>query len=296
VDFAAGVFTNLSPEHLDYHKDMPGYARAKGRLFGLLSPDAAAVFNVDDGNAARVVGGTRARLIGFGFGKGAQVRAVDCRTGPGGSRWRMVSPWGEVRLSTCLAGRHNVYNCLAAAAVTAALAVELPTVARGIAGVSSVRGRLESVDEGQDFAVFVDYAHTDDALENVLKAVRPMTMKRVIVVVGCGGDRDVSKRPRMRAVAGRLADHCVVTSDNPRSEDPMKIIEQMMHGATDASKFTIEPDRRAAITQAIGMARAGDVVLIAGKGHETSQIFGDRRVHFDDREVAGEVLRKAVSS
>jgi UDP-N-acetylmuramoyl-L-alanyl-D-glutamate--2,6-diaminopimelate ligase len=159
-----------------------------------------------------------------------------------------------------------------------------------------VRGRLEPVDEGQDFAVFVDYAHTDEALKNVLKTARELTRKHVIVVFGCGGERDTSKRPRMRRAAETLADHCVVTSDNPRGEDPQAIIRQIMRGARDLSKFTVEPDRRSAITRAVATARPGDLVLIAGKGHETCQIFKDYRVHFDDREVAREVLRKVVSS
>ena len=169
-------------------------------------------------------------------------------------------------------------------------------IARGVAALSSVPGRLEPVDVGQKFAVFVDYAHTAVALENVLMTVRELTKHRVIVLFGCGGERDKSKRRRMRGAAESLADHCVVTSDNPRGEDPKAIIDQVMRGAEDLSKFTVEIDRRVAITRAIELARPGDLVLIAGKGHETVQIFKDRRVRFDDREVAREVLRKAASS
>lgn len=294
VTFAAAVFTNLSSEHLDHHKDMASYARAKGRLFELLSADAVAVINTDDDHGLRVAGRTKAKRVTFGFRGSPDVTASDLDTGLTGSRFTVTSPWGELALRTPLPGEHNVYNCVAAAAVTLALGIEVSAVVRGLAELSCVPGRLEPIDAGQDFTVFVDYAHSDDALENVLKAVRRMTEKRVIVVFGCGGDRDVTKRPRMRAVAEELADHCIVTSDNPRSEDPQAIIDQIMRGARDTRKFTIEPDRATAINCAVQMARGGDVVLIAGKGHETCQIFADRRIHFDDREVARQALGKAV--
>jgi len=295
VDFAAGVFTNLSREHLDYHKTMASYARAKGRLFAKLSGDAVLVVNGDDRYVEKVIGRRRRGVIRFGFKRDVDVRVVSFETGVRGSRARVLSPWGEIDLVTPLAGKHNVYNCVAASTVLAALGIDMGAVVRGVAGLSCVRGRLEPVDEGQDFAVFVDYAHTDEALKNVLRTVRELTKKRVIVAFGCGGERDVSKRPRMSRTAEKLADHCVVTSDNPRGEDPEVIIDQIMRGARDLSKFTVESDRRAAITGAIGMARPGDLVLIAGKGHETCQIFKDRRIHFDDREIAREVLRKVVS-
>lgn len=294
VTFAAAVFTNLSREHLDHHKDMPSYARAKARLFDPLAVEALAVINTDDDHWEDVAGRTKAKRITYGFRGSPDVKVSELETGLTGSRFSMSSPWGERVLTTPLPGRHNVYNCVAAATVTSALGIDPSAAARGIAELSRVSGRLEPVDVGQDFAVFVDYAHSDDALENVLKAVRRMTEQRVIVVFGCGGDRDVTKRPRMRAVAEELADHCIVTSDNPRSEDPQDIIDQIMRGVRDARKFTVEPDRTTAIHRAVGMAHAGDVVLIAGKGHETYQIFRDRRIHFDDREVAREALRKVV--
>ncbi|HUU42523.1 MAG TPA: UDP-N-acetylmuramoyl-L-alanyl-D-glutamate--2,6-diaminopimelate ligase [Planctomycetota bacterium] len=296
VTFAAGVFTNISGEHIDYHKDMTRYVRAKGRLFARLDPDAVAVVNADDPYTGEVLSGSRVRrVIRYGLGAGAEVRAVDVETGVGGSRFRVASPWGELVLTSPLAGEHNVYNCLAAATVTAALGVTPDAVREGIARLAVVPGRLEPVDEGQDFAVFVDYAHTDNALENALKAARKLTSRRVIVVFGCGGDRDRTKRPRMRAVAEELAHVCVVTSDNPRTEDPADIIEQIMRGTRDPSKFIVEVDRRTAIRRAVETARPGDLVLIAGKGHETYQIFKDRTIHFDDREVAREVLREVTS-
>jgi len=274
---------------------MPSYARAKARLFRQLTTEALAVANSDNEYWEQVVARTRARVIRFGFRGTPEVKVTDFETGLSGSRFRLSAAWGEMDLTTPLPGEHNVYNCVAAAATTVALGIEPAAIARGIANLTTVSGRLEPVDEGQDFTVFVDYAHSDDALENVLKAVKKLTKRRVIVVFGCGGDRDVTKRPRMRAVAEELADHCVVTSDNPRSEDPQDIIDQIMRGVRDSSKFTVEPDRATAIKLAIGMAQAGDLVLIAGKGHETYQIFKDRRIHFDDREVAREALRKVVS-
>ena len=295
VEFAAGVFTNLSREHLDYHKTMAAYARAKGLLFGRLPRDAVSVVNGDDRYVGIVVGDRRG-VIRFGFKKGSDVRVVSFETGVKGSRFSILSPWGKMDLATPLPGKHNVYNCVASAAVAAALGIDPPAIARGIAALSSVPGRLEPVDAGQDFTVFVDYAHTPDALKNVLKTVRKLAANRVIVLFGCGGERDRSKRPRMRAVAEKLADHCVVTSDNPRGEDPQDIIDQIMRHAADPSRFTVEIDRRAAIARAVAMARPGDLVLLAGKGHETWQIFKDRRVHFDDREVARDVLRKAGST
>ena len=295
VKFAAGVFTNLSGEHIDYHKDMPSYARAKSKLFAQLSADAVAVANADDRYTKEVLRKTRAgRVVRYGFGAGAAVRATVLETGLGGSRFRVSSPWGELHLTTQLPGEHNVYNCLAAAAATAVLGVDVAAVTEGIARLGVVPGRLEAVDAGQDFAVFVDYAHSDHALENALKAAKKLTSGRVIVVFGCGGDRDRSKRPRMRAVAEELADHCVVTSDNPRTEDPQDIIDQIMRGARDLSKFTVEVDRRSAIRRAVEAAAGGDLVLIAGKGHETYQIFKDRTIHFDDREVARDVLREVT--
>jgi UDP-N-acetylmuramoyl-L-alanyl-D-glutamate--2,6-diaminopimelate ligase len=294
VTFAAGLFTNLSHEHIDYHKDMTNYARAKGKLFGRLAPGAPAVVNADADFLSEVLGSRARNVLRFGFGDGADVRVTRMESLADGSRFEVASPWGRVEFRTALPGRHNVYNCLGAAAVMGALGTPPAALVAGVAALENVSGRLERVDEGQPFAVFVDYAHTDDALRNVLSTVRPLTEGRVIAVFGCGGNRDREKRPRMRAVCEELADVCVVTSDNPRNEDPKAIIDEIMRGTRDLRKFTIECDRRAAIRMAIEQALPGDLVLIAGKGHETYQIFkDDRRIHFDDREVAREALREA---
>ena len=294
VTFAAGLFTNLAPEHMDYHKDMASYAQAKGRLFGLLAPGGPAVANADNGYAREVLRAYKGKAVLFGFDEGADARVTQMEALVDGSRFTLAGPWGEMKFRTALPGRHNVYNCAGAATVTAALGIAPAAVVAGVENLKNVSGRLERVDEGQPFAVFVDYAHTDDALRSVLSTVRPLTPGRVTVVFGCGGDRDRAKRPRMRAACEELADLCVVTSDNPRSEDPAAIIAEIMRGVGKASKFTLEPDRRTAIRIAIEMAREGDVVLIAGKGHETYQIFKTRRIHFDDREVAREVIREAL--
>ncbi len=294
VAFAAGLFTNLQPEHMDYHQDMTSYARAKGKLFDLLAPDAPAVVNADSEWMGEVLGGSKRNVLRFGFGELADVRVTRMESLVDGSRFTVVSPWGEIEFRTELPGRHNVYNCLGALAVTGALGIAPKKLVEGVAALKNVLGRLERVDEGQPFAVFVDYAHTDDSLRNVLSTVRPLTTGRVIVVFGCGGDRDKTKRPRMRGVCEELADLCVVTSDNPRGEDPKAILSDIMRGVRDAGKFTVEPNRRTAIRMAVEMAKPGDLVLIAGKGHETYQIFKTRRIHFDDREVAREALREAL--
>ena len=294
VTFAAGLFTNLAPEHMDYHHDMTSYAHAKGRLFDLVTPGGPAVVNADSEYLDEVLGGVKRNVVRFGFGESADVRVTRMEALVDGSRFAVASPWGELEFRTELPGKHNVYNCLAALSVTGALGFSPKALVEGVAALKNVSGRLERVDEGQPFAVFVDYAHTDDALRNVLSTVRPLTAGRVIVVFGCGGDRDRTKRPRMRGVCEELADLCVVTSDNPRSEDPKAILAEIMRGVRDSRKFTVEPNRRTAIRMAIEMASPGDLVLIAGKGHETYQIFKNRRLHFDDREVAREVLREAL--
>jgi UDP-N-acetylmuramoyl-L-alanyl-D-glutamate--2,6-diaminopimelate ligase len=296
VEFAAGVFTNLTPEHLDYHKTMRAYACAKAKLFKALPADAPAAVNADDRWCDKVTRVKRRNRFRYAIRREAEVKVTGLDVSARGSRFTVASPWGTFEIRTVLPARHNVYNCLAAATVTAALGIDPEDVAEGIARVTCVRGRLEPVAAGQDFTVLVDYAHTTAALESVLKAVRELTKTRLIVLFGCGGDRDKSKRPRMRAAAEKIADRVVVTSDNPRTENPLAIIDRIMKGVRDRSKFTIEPDRRAAIAKAIGMARPGDVVLLAGKGHEDYQIIGDRRFHLDDREEALKALKALKAS
>lgn len=290
VRFRAGVFTNLAQDHLDFHGTMDAYREAKGRLFSMLEPGGAAVLNVDDAATPVYRSITRAAVIGYGLGSGGTVRgeihAVDFR----GTRLTVLAKDSAAQIATRLMGRHNVYNILAAAATALAIGVDLDTVKRGVEALESVPGRLEPVDAGQDFAVMVDYAHTEDSLRNVLGCLRPLTRRRLICVFGCGGDRDRGKRPKMGRAAEELADAVVVTSDNPRSEEPQAILQEVMAGMREPGRAVVDVDRRAAIGAAIRQARAGDIVLIAGKGHETVQIFKDGAKPFDDRLVAREAL------
>ncbi|MCG0238962.1 MAG: UDP-N-acetylmuramoyl-L-alanyl-D-glutamate--2,6-diaminopimelate ligase [Firmicutes bacterium] len=305
VEFDVGVFTNLTQDHLDFHRDMDDYRETKGRLFASLGVGAtkpgprAAVLNADDPASARYRELCQVPVVTYGLRPGADLWARDVEVRREGAAFTLVSPQGEVRLRLRLTGLFNVYNALAAAAVGLVEGVDLATVRRALERTQGVAGRLEPVDAGQPFGVFVDYAHTPDGLENVLRTVRAFTEGRIILVFGCGGDRDPAKRPKMGAVAGRLADYVIVTSDNPRSEDPEQIIAQILAGVRATplppDRYEAEVDRARAIARAIALAQPGDVVLIAGKGHETYQIFKDRTIPFDDREVARQVLAEQMA-
>jgi UDP-N-acetylmuramoyl-L-alanyl-D-glutamate--2,6-diaminopimelate ligase len=290
VRFRAGVFTNLAQDHLDYHKTPEAYREAKGILFRSLEPGATAVLNLDDEAASAYRSLVRVPVIGYGLRPGADVgaaiHAVDFR----GTRLTLRAGGKEARIATRLMGRHNVYNILAAAAAARALGVDMDAIRRGIQSLEAVPGRLEPVDAGQDFAVMVDYAHTEASLRNVLECLRPLVRGRLICVFGCGGDRDRGKRPMMGRVAEALADAVILTSDNPRSEDPETILAEIRAGMQEPGRARVLADRRAAIHEAIAGAADGDVVLIAGKGHETYQIFRDGSRPFDDRQVAREAL------
>jgi UDP-N-acetylmuramoyl-L-alanyl-D-glutamate--2,6-diaminopimelate ligase len=293
VRFRALGFTNLSPEHLDLHGTLDAYFDAKRRLF--VEPDVdgrrpPAALNVDDPYGRRIaaeLAGLGDRPLTFGIeSAAADLRPSGLEIAASGSRFEL----GGLALETRLRGRFNVENVLAATALARLLDVEDEAIARGVAHLTGVPGRFEAVDEGQPFAVLVDYAHTPAALANVLAEARALATGRVVCVFGCGGDRDREKRPRMGAVATELADVVIVTSDNPRSEDPEAIIAEVLAGTDGTAEG--EPDRAAAIASALERAEEGDVVLIAGKGHEPGQTFADRTVPFDDREVARDVLRR----
>jgi UDP-N-acetylmuramoyl-L-alanyl-D-glutamate--2,6-diaminopimelate ligase len=290
VHFAVAVFTNLTQDHLDFHETMEDYYTAKRRLFTEARPRAA-VINVDDGYGARLAAELEDPIT-FAVDSAASYRATNVETGLAGSRFEVETPDGRIELSSPLRGRFNVYNVLGALAAARSLNVPTGTAAAAIETAGQVPGRFEPVDEGQGFAVLVDYAHTPDSLENVLTAARALTHKRVHVVFGCGGDRDRGKRPLMGEIATRLADRVIVTSDNPRSEEPEAIIGEILVGA--GNDVAHEPDRRVAIADAIGGAQPGDVVVIAGKGHEQGQeLAGGRKVPFDDVTVVRELLRSA---
>ena len=285
VRFAALVFTNLTQDHLDFHGTLEAYFEAKRRLFTETRPPAAV--NVGDEHGRRLAEELRGRneLLTFGLVDDAEVRAEELELGPRGARFRA----GGIELETRLRGRFNVENVLGAVAAARLLEVPDDAIAYGVKELRGVPGRFEAVDEGQPFAVLVDYAHTPDSLENVLRTARDLAQNRVLCVFGCGGDRDRGKRPLMGRIASELADVAIVTSDNPRSEEPEAIIAEVLEGAGDAE---VESDRREAIARAIGEAGEGDVVVIAGKGHEQGQQFADRTIPFDDREVAREALRR----
>ncbi len=287
VTFAGAGFTNLTGDHLDYHGTMEAYAAAKAKLFDDLPVGTPAVVNRRDPWSDAIIKNTNGRVVGFGVGgeaNGLDYHAGDLAVTAESTTFRLATPRGEADVTMKLVGRHNVENALCAAALIGEVyELDAAALSAALADAPAAPGRLERVDhDAGDFAVFVDYAHTDDALDNVLRALRPVTRGRLRVVFGCGGDRDKSKRPRMAAVAERLADDVIVTSDNPRTEAPTAIIDDVLAGFADASAVTAEPDRRAAIVRALADARDGDIVLIAGKGHEDYQIVGTERLSFDD--------------
>jgi UDP-N-acetylmuramoyl-L-alanyl-D-glutamate--2,6-diaminopimelate ligase len=296
--FDVAVFTNLTQDHLDFHGTFDEYRRAKRRLFELLArspkPRRTAVVNVDDPAGAAMVDGLRLEVIRFGLGAAADVRALEHTSALDGIRMTVATPAGRIAVTSPLIGEHNVMNLLGAIGVGLAIGLAPATVAATLAEVGAVPGRFEQVKAGQPFLVVVDYAHTPDALERVLTTARKLTTGRLGVVFGCGGDRDRGKRPLMGGIAARLGDQVWVTSDNPRSERPTAIIEEIVVGiretGTSAGRYVTEPDRRAAIRAALAWGRAGDTVVIAGKGHETYQIVGSDVLAFDDREVARQVL------
>jgi UDP-N-acetylmuramoyl-L-alanyl-D-glutamate--2,6-diaminopimelate ligase len=293
VDFDVAVFTNLTPEHLDYHATMGAYYNAKASLFRGLNAQAAAVINADDEWGQKLLAEDLVcRKIAYGLADGCDVRAVDLQVDADGSRFRLVVPGGSYIASIRLPGRHNVSNALACIAGATALGVDLEVVLEALAEMQTVCGRLERIPVSDDFAVFIDYAHTGDALQHALETVREFTRGRVLVVFGCGGDRDREKRPVMGGIASELADVVVVTSDNPRSEAPCEIIDEIMRGVDESLAQVVRVEDRAdAIGWAISEARAGDCVLIAGKGHETYQDVMGCRSHFDDHEVVQECAK-----
>ena len=293
--FAVAVFSNLTRDHLDYHKTLDDYFAAKRRLFegAGAPPPAAAVINTDDPYGKQLVG-LAARTLTYGLENGADIKTRKPSLSMGGIEFTAETPAGRIEVRSRLVGRFNVYNVLAA--IGAAVALEVPgeAISEGIARLQSVPGRFERIDAGQPFSVIVDYAHTDDALRNLLSTARALNPAgRIITLFGCGGDRDRSKRPLMGEAAGRASNIVVLTSDNPRSEDPLLIINDAIVGVqrTDA-KCLVEADRERAIEMALDQARPGDIVLLAGKGHETYQILRDQTIAFDDRVVARRVLRR----
>jgi UDP-N-acetylmuramoyl-L-alanyl-D-glutamate--2,6-diaminopimelate ligase len=293
--FDVAVFTNLTRDHLDFHGDLDTYFDAKKKLFALRKPGAAAVVNVEDPWGRRLAREVSPPVVTFSAtGGAADVRAESVVCDLSGTSLDVVHAGGRFRISSPLLGRFNADNLLAAAGAGLALGLEESEIAAGLASVTSVPGRLERVSAGQPYTILVDYAHTEDALERLLRAVRDLTDRKIVLVFGCGGDRDRGKRAPMGRIAGSLAEVAIATSDNPRSEDPEAILAQVEQGliASGAANYRKVADRREAIRTAIDLAGPGTVVVIAGKGHETVQVVGDRSLPFDDREVAAEFASK----
>lgn len=304
IQFDACIFTNLTQDHLDYHHTMEEYADAKWKIFDdylqryskKSGQPPIAVFNTDDScgaNFSRKYSGSQTT---YGIESEADIKATNIRFEQNGTEFNIVYKGTTYNVKTSLVGLFNIYNVLGGIAATLSIGIPMETVLSGIERLHLVPGRFEAIREGQDFLVLVDYAHTPDALERVLTTARKMTDKNVIVVFGCGGDRDSTKRPIMGEIAGRLAEKVIITNDNPRTEDPVPISEQIVEGIVRANlskdNYSVVLDRRAAIHQALSMAQSKDVVIIAGKGHEDYQILGEHKIHFDDREIARNFLRE----
>jgi UDP-N-acetylmuramoyl-L-alanyl-D-glutamate--2,6-diaminopimelate ligase len=296
LEFDVGVWTNLTRDHLDYHRDLEAYFAAKASLAGLLrrDPPGRRVIGADDPFMARLAASPRAGDLTFGLSAGCAVTAAGLSLDLRGTSFRLRTPESEAPVRVPLVGRHNLRNALAASAAAVALGWPTDAIVGGLEGAEPLPGRLEPVAAGTHFPVFVDYAHTPDALEQVLLALREVADRRIVVVFGCGGDRDPGKRAPMGEVVGRLADVPVVTSDNPRSEDPQAIIAAVMEGvrASGNPRALAIPDRREAIAAALSLADERCLVLVAGKGHETEQVFADRTVPFEDRAVIRELARR----
>lgn len=290
IPFSVAVFTNATPEHLDYHNTFEAYCEAKARLFAMVPPAGTAVLNADDPSSPIMRRRSRARVLTFGITRPADVRVLEPRCRLDGSSGVLVSPQGRFPFRARLLGRHNLSNVAAMAAAGVACGVPWSIIAGALEMFDGVPGRLQRINADQPFPVFIDYAHTDEALRQVLTALRELTNARVTVVFGCGGDRDRAKRPRMGAVAGRLADRVIITSDNPRGESPQAIAEAIAAGITTSTPCSVILDRAEAIQQALREADAGSVVLIAGKGHETTQTAQGRVTPFDDAQMVREML------
>jgi UDP-N-acetylmuramyl-tripeptide synthetase len=301
-DFDTVVLTNITEDHLDFHKTFTHYLASKSKLFAWLGSYPLkngrmrrAVVNGDDANWEHIADQAPVEVLLYGLSSRCHVRASDVRVLRDGVRFHLTTPIGSTEMQLKMTGLFSVYNTLAAVSVGFLEGIPLAEMKEILETITGIPGRFELVDAGQDYTVIVDYAHTPDGLENVLSAVREFAPARVITVFGCGGDRDRTKRPLMGEVAGKYSDYCILTSDNPRGEDPVRIIDEVVPGllqTTDSASFETQPDRKEAIARAIELAKTDDIVIIAGKGHETTQIFCDHTIPFDDREIARELIRR----
>ncbi len=295
LKFEGGIFTNITQDHLDYHKTFEEYLRVKTKFFKDLPSESWAAINIDDPHAESIIAQTKAKVYTYGIVNQASVRAVDVEVVQAGVSYKANTFRGNINLKLKLTGYFNVYNSLGVLTAGLAEGLDSSKIIQGLESVSIVPGRFQMLPESKSFGVIVDYAHTPDGLENILKTARKLTSRRLLLVFGCGGDRDRTKRPIMGEIAARMADFSIITSDNPRSEDPSRIINDIEAGFQKVSPvpaYQTEVDRAAAIRKIIAMADDADLVMIAGKGHETYQDFGDHRIHFDDQEVAQEALKE----
>ncbi len=284
IDFREAVFTNLTQDHLDYHKTMEGYFQAKVKLFSHLSEKSFALINQDDPYAEKFKKNSLGKILTYGIVNNSDIRAGKIQAHLSSTEFELYTPQGSIFISSRLVGRHNIYNILTAVSVGCAEGISLQNIKKGIEALHYVPGRLEPVFCGQKFSVLIDYAHTPDALENVLKTLKQFKDKKIILVFGCGGDRDKTKRPLMGKIAGQLADFSVITTDNPRSEEPQDIIRDIVSGF-ETKNYECIVDRTDAICQALKIANDNSIVLIAGKGHEMYQIFKDRKINYDERKI-----------
>lgn len=290
IDFHSAIFTNLTQDHLDYHKTQEDYFQDKVKLFKDLDRNAFIVINTDDAYGRRIREMIKGpEIITYAIDNEADIMAKDIKPGMSATEFTLMANKKGMNFKTGLIGRHNIYNILASFAWAFKEGLNQTGAKSALESFNFIPGRLEKIISGRDFSVFVDYAHTEDALTNAITALRQISANKIIVVFGCGGERDKTKRPKMGRAVSDLADYAIITNDNPRSEDPQKIIEDIVKGLKK-DNYCIIPDRKVAISKSLSIAKAGDIVLIAGKGHENCQILKDQTIHFDDREVVKECL------
>ncbi|MCX7902966.1 MAG: UDP-N-acetylmuramoyl-L-alanyl-D-glutamate--2,6-diaminopimelate ligase [Caloramator sp.] len=290
VDFEAGIFTNLTQDHLDFHKTMENYFKAKLKLF---DKTKNAIINIDDAYGKEALSYVKGNIIKFGIDNAADVYAKDIMMSDEGTKFKLCYASNEIEVNLHLPGKYNVYNALGCAAAALSLGIDINIIKKGLEDLKSVPGRSERIKTKYGFTVIIDYAHTPDGIENILKASREYTKGRLIILFGAGGDRDRTKRPLMGKAAGSFADYCIITSDNPRNEDPEAIIQDIIPGVKETGcPYTVIVDRKEAIKYALMNAKKDDVIVIAGKGHETYQILKDKTIHFDEKEIVNELLQE----
>lgn len=298
IEFDKAIFTNLTSEHLDYHKNMKEYFSVKSKLFSMLKGGAIAIINCDDNYGSLLIQEHKSRVLTYGINNKSDIRAFDIDISCKGSSFKVGTPKGVLDIETGLIGLYNIYNILAAVSFACSAGLKPSDIQEAIRNFKGAPGRLQQVEAcGKEFSVFIDYAHTDDALLNVLSTLKKITKGKIIVVFGCGGDRDRKKRPGMAKVAAKFADYVVITSDNPRNEDPERIIDDITEGLPKGFKnYRICIGRKEAIEYAISIAKSNDTILIAGKGHESYQIFKNTTIPFDDKKVAEEILQQNTAA